>query len=271
MASRHVNIINVFHLIVFVNLFYTWPATKAENLTLPENTTVFNEGDLLDVVIFPLDKTTVRSVDQTLSSIIKDSTKISTIKSIHRLDFLGIECWRVHVDEGTLENFKTTVGEGSVDIVLNSKAAEPQLLKERRTNLSIPLQGPGLEDEVLTSMQEDAPDDLKVISWPPGKQFSDLKGFRFPSTKIPVHPHRQWPVKMYIIDNGYDSISSDFPPDLRPKWESPPGFHLRRKDESTDWHGTCVTAKAAGRENGVFKLPQVAVMLKSSLSTFDTL
>ena len=52
---------------------------------------------------------------------------------------------------------------------------------------------------------------------------------------------------------------------------SAPGRDIKYQDDSDQWHGTCVTSKAIGLSNGVYKYPERGIMLKSSPSVFETL
>lgn len=57
-----------------------------------------------------------------------------------------------------------------------------------------------LRNDDIVNIQRDAPDDLKVISWPPGQDFKCLKGYKYLS-----RPQRASPkARVIIIDNGYE-------------------------------------------------------------------
>ena len=131
--------------------------------------------------------------------------------------------------------------------------------------------------------QRDAPDDLRVVSWPPGKILADVKGY-FYSVEWARKP------TVYVIDGGLDtqnvvSCGAGFPnliierslkltffasKDFRlgiDRWFYTNKIKLARKDTPTDdnpeSHGSCVLSKAIGAKSGVYK-NSIGVLAKNS-------
>ncbi|KAL8781983.1 MAG: hypothetical protein Q9213_005748 [Squamulea squamosa] len=117
--------------------------------------------------------------------------------------------------------------------------------------------------------QQDAPRDLKMISWPRSKRFP-----RNPYSYKYDRPS-QSPYPIGIIDGGIDPGNSEFDGvrhDLR--WHFGPRIVANHKathqDDSTDrygeknFHGSCVASKAIGSTVGVSRTTQLTVFKISS-------
>lgn len=59
-----------------------------------------------DVVISPKDPSNVKTVEKIIGDVIKETDRIHVIKTPHRPQFSGIECWKVSADSTELDELK---------------------------------------------------------------------------------------------------------------------------------------------------------------------
>ncbi|KAL8881125.1 MAG: hypothetical protein Q9198_001608 [Flavoplaca austrocitrina] len=118
-------------------------------------------------------------------------------------------------------------------------------------------------------IQQDAPLDLKMVSWPKWRRFpSNPYGYRYDRPSQSAY-------EIGIIDGGIDPRNSEFDGvrhDLR--WYYGPSIRAHNRatqeDDSTDqygkrnFHGSCVASKAIGSTDGVSRTTQLSIFKVSS-------
>lgn len=92
--------------------------------------------------------------------------------------------------------FKTTQAAEQANIRLAQDISEPTLMNLSQSNMT-----DGLLYHSYSARQRSAPDDLRVVCWPPGQTLPNVRGYLY---------DEQWREKptVYIIDNGLDSTST---------------------------------------------------------------
>ena len=98
-----------------VTLIYMWTMMSHQtSLALQVNMIALTSSAPIDVLVFPRNPFRVIEVDQIIHRSIIDSDNISTIRTDHRHEYSGIECWRLKINEAQLEALHTQFIDGDV-------------------------------------------------------------------------------------------------------------------------------------------------------------
>ncbi|KAL6719415.1 hypothetical protein ACLMJK_003655 [Lecanora helva] len=221
------------------------------NLTLTAGT------DVPEYTVFPVKPAKVREVLQKIK-LYAEGGLVETQRSLNYPEFGGVLYWRFRATESNARMLKQALGLDAtlVDTKPAAKQGDTSIpgseTASNTTNGNIPLND--------LNTQSDAPQDLKVVSWPPSppQKLDSLKYYLY-NNDFAFAP------MLYIIDTGLDFTNLDFNYGTFVKrWRYSRDVRRRGRatkgDDNPNSHGSCVASKAMGLINGVYKSSKLVVV-----------